>query len=295
MKFELSDDQALLRRSTRDFLAAEWPLERSKRVMEHEPRGYDPAGWQRLAAMGYLGLTVPPGAGGQGLGPVELAVVLEEMGRVCLPGPFLDVVLAAALLAAAGSQEALLGDVVEGKTIVTVARDDGPFAGNHTAPARLAGGRVRGTKYFVPFAAASDAPAHPRLEELFGLVFDAYEQLRRQEFSPIWGSMIKQQIKRGRSDFSEADYGYKNFAAFLEAARKAGRIDFTVDRQSGAAVVTSVRRRGEGPPPAPAPPRVPACWRELLSDTICPDILDYLKRGDFQRYKQVIERLGIRK
>jgi alkylation response protein AidB-like acyl-CoA dehydrogenase len=125
--------------------------------MEQEPRGYDPSGWQRLAEMGYLGLTVPAAAGGQGLGPVELAVVLEEMGFACLPGPYLDVVLATALLAAAGRQETLLGDVAGGKSIVTIAREDTPFSGDHAAPSRFAGGRVRGTKYFVPFAAEADA------------------------------------------------------------------------------------------------------------------------------------------
>src|SRR5207302_1884014 len=82
---------AALRRSTRDFLARACPFEASRRTMGHEPRGYDPALWQGLAEMGYLGLTVPARAGGHGLGTVELAIVLEEMGRSCLPGPYLDV------------------------------------------------------------------------------------------------------------------------------------------------------------------------------------------------------------
>ena len=41
MNFELSEDQRLLRDSVRDFLAAELPLEASRRIMEHEPRGFD--------------------------------------------------------------------------------------------------------------------------------------------------------------------------------------------------------------------------------------------------------------
>src|SRR5439155_154921 len=108
VKFELSDDQALLRSSTRDFLARACPFEASRRTMEHEPRGYDPALWQGLAEMGYLGLTVPARAGGQGLGTVELAIVLEEMGRACLPGPpgLLERV---DLVAAVGAGAMLLG------------------------------------------------------------------------------------------------------------------------------------------------------------------------------------------
>jgi alkylation response protein AidB-like acyl-CoA dehydrogenase len=157
MKFDLSEDQALLQSSTRDFLTSELPLEKSRNVMEHDSNGYEPAQWRTFAEMGYIGLALPGAAGGQGLGTIELAIVLEEMGRVCAPGPFLDAVLAAALLAAAGKQDALLADVVSGKSLVTIARQDSPFSGNHVEPTRFENGRVRGTKYFVPFAARTDA------------------------------------------------------------------------------------------------------------------------------------------
>jgi alkylation response protein AidB-like acyl-CoA dehydrogenase len=157
MKFELSEDQALLRNSTRDFLASEWPIERARKVMEYDPRGYDLSAWKRLADMGYIGLLLPPNVGGQGLGAIELAIVLEEVGRAAMPGPFLDAVLAAALLAAAGRQDALVNDIAAGKTLVTIARDDAPFSGGNATPTRFTGNRVRGTKYFVPFAAAADA------------------------------------------------------------------------------------------------------------------------------------------
>jgi len=156
MRFELSEDQALLRTSTRDFLAAAFPFEKSRRVME-DPRGYEAAQWAQLAEMGYLGLTVPPAAGGQGLGVVELAVVCEEMGRACVPGPYLDAVLAAELLVAGGGQEKLLGEICAGRRLVTIARADGVFAGRQEPAARLDGGRVRGRKWFVPFAAQADA------------------------------------------------------------------------------------------------------------------------------------------
>jgi alkylation response protein AidB-like acyl-CoA dehydrogenase len=157
MKFELSDDQALLRSSTRDFLGSAFPLEKSRLLMEDGARGYDPAAWKQLADMGYLGLTVPAAAGGQGLGAVELAVVCEEIGRACVPGPYLDAVLAGAVLAAAGGHERLLADLAAGTKLVTIARDDAPFAGARKAAAQFADGRVRGRKFFVPFAAQADA------------------------------------------------------------------------------------------------------------------------------------------
>jgi alkylation response protein AidB-like acyl-CoA dehydrogenase len=157
MKFELSEDQRLLRDSTRDFLVAECPLEKTRRTIEHDSRGFDAATWARFADMGYLGLRLPEAVGGQGLGMIELAIVLEEMGRACVPGPYLDVVLAATLLDEAGGRQGLVSDVAAGRKIVTIARDDSPYAGDARPASRHDGGRVRGTKYFVPFAADADA------------------------------------------------------------------------------------------------------------------------------------------
>lgn len=157
MRFELSEDQKLLRQSTRDFLDNEWPTEKARRVMEHEPRGYDTAAWAQLADMGYLGLVLPANAGGQGLGAIGLAIVLEEMGRVCFPGPYLDVVLAAGTLAAADDHAALLRDVIAGRTLVTLARDDAPFNGEPTRAMSVRDSRLQGSKYFVPAAASADA------------------------------------------------------------------------------------------------------------------------------------------
>ncbi len=157
MKFELSEDQTLLRQSTRDFVTTEYPLERTRALIEHDPRGYEQHAWNRLAEIGYLGLLLPASVGGQALGAIELAIVQEEFGRACLPGPYLDAVLAAALLDAAGGHDALLANLCAGKTLVTIARDDGVYAGSTGIPTRFEAGRVRGTKYFVPFAAQADA------------------------------------------------------------------------------------------------------------------------------------------
>jgi alkylation response protein AidB-like acyl-CoA dehydrogenase len=157
LKFDLSEDQQLLRDSTRDFLAAECPLAKTRPMIEHDSRGFDASTWARFAEMGYLGLHLPEAVGGQGLGAIELAIVLEEMGRACAPGPYLDVVLAAALLDGAGGQERFLTDVAAGRAIVTIAAEDSPYAGDAAPAARHDHARVRGTKYFVPFAADADA------------------------------------------------------------------------------------------------------------------------------------------
>jgi alkylation response protein AidB-like acyl-CoA dehydrogenase len=146
MRFALSEDQALLQRSTREFFATEFPMEQNRRVMEHEPAGFERAGWGHIAEMGYLGLTVPSARGGQGLGAVEL-------------GPLLDGMLAATLLASGTGHDALLADVLAGRRLVTIARDEALYAGGRAAPTAFERGRVRGTKYFVPFAASADALA----------------------------------------------------------------------------------------------------------------------------------------
>jgi alkylation response protein AidB-like acyl-CoA dehydrogenase len=157
MRFALSEDQALLQRSTREFFAAEFAMERNRQVMEADGPGFDARGWGRLAEMGYVGLTVPQARGGQGLGAVELAVVLEEVGRHGVPGSLFDAMLAATLLASAPGHDSLLADLLAGRRLVTIARDDGLYAGEPAERTTLAGGRVRGTKYFVPFSASADA------------------------------------------------------------------------------------------------------------------------------------------
>jgi len=157
MKFDLSEDQALLQSSTRDFFAKAFPLEKTRRTMEHDPKGFEPSQWRQIAEMGYPALLVPEAQGGQGLGPIELAIVCEEAGRTCLPGPLFDVQLAAATLAAAGKQDSLLAEIAAGRKIVTIAWRNSPYAGEAKQTTHFAHGRVKGHKYFVPFACAADA------------------------------------------------------------------------------------------------------------------------------------------
>src|SRR5689334_9131356 len=65
-----------------------------------------PEFWNPLCDLGWTGLHVPEAHGGSGYGAVELAVVLEALGRGCVPGPFLPTVLAAAVLTEAATGEA---------------------------------------------------------------------------------------------------------------------------------------------------------------------------------------------
>lgn len=94
MRFAVDEEQEQFRRAVRDMLTAECPPARVR-------KGADRELWRTLADVGATGLVVPERYGGSGAGARELAVVLEEAGRACLPEPLLDGAVAATALAQA--------------------------------------------------------------------------------------------------------------------------------------------------------------------------------------------------
>ncbi len=74
-----------------------------------------------MADQGWLGIHLPESCGGLGLGTVELAVVAEEMGRACFPGPFLGTVWAATLVAEANPKSSHLEPLATGEAKGAVA------------------------------------------------------------------------------------------------------------------------------------------------------------------------------
>src|SRR5262245_62796730 len=97
MDFDLNKAQKLLQQSARDFFARECKPERVRELMA-TGTAYDDALWRAMADQGWTGLIIPEEFGGLGLSVVDLIAVWEEMGRACLPGPFLSTLWAAALL-----------------------------------------------------------------------------------------------------------------------------------------------------------------------------------------------------
>ncbi|GGC66131.1 acyl-CoA dehydrogenase family protein [Chelatococcus reniformis] len=95
-----------------------------RRTMEL-PAGYDPSLWRQLAELGVVGLLIDEAHGGTGAGPMELELVMEEVGAALLCGPLLSSgVLAAGLLQALGDADAqarLLPRIADGSAIATVA------------------------------------------------------------------------------------------------------------------------------------------------------------------------------
>jgi alkylation response protein AidB-like acyl-CoA dehydrogenase len=125
VNFDYDSEQNDLREAVRGLLARAYSDSEQRRgVVKAEP-GFDEKTWSRLAEMGLLGLPFAEEDGGMGAGPVEVAIVAEEIGRVLAPEPFIEtVVLAGGLVAAVGTAEQkgeLLGGISEGRTIAVFA------------------------------------------------------------------------------------------------------------------------------------------------------------------------------
>jgi alkylation response protein AidB-like acyl-CoA dehydrogenase len=124
MHFGLSETQQAIKNSARQFLAAECPMPVVRRLMETET-AFDNALWSKFAEQGWTGIIFPEKYDGFGLGMVEMAAALEEMGRALIPGPFVStVLLAGTLLDHAGSEEQkqkYLGAICRGEARSTLA------------------------------------------------------------------------------------------------------------------------------------------------------------------------------
>ncbi|MBV8983700.1 MAG: acyl-CoA dehydrogenase [Acidimicrobiia bacterium] len=135
MPIGISDDHEALRATTRRFLESRCPPDVPRAYLESEAEDLPPF-WEELAAQGLLGLAVEERHGGQGAGYVELAVVLEELGRAMAPGPFVPTVLAAALIQDAGTEEqkeTWLPKLVDGSTPAAAMFDGNPVVGGGVA------------------------------------------------------------------------------------------------------------------------------------------------------------------
>ena len=110
MDFAFTDEQQELRAQARSYLTERFPPERVAQLAD-SGEGWDPSSWRELAELGWLGVSVPEEHGGAGLGFVEEALLLEELGRALYPGPYFSTVGLA--LPALGAEE--LAQVVAGE------------------------------------------------------------------------------------------------------------------------------------------------------------------------------------
>ncbi len=165
MNFDYDSEQNDLREAVRGLLARAYPDSESRRAVVASDPGFDEKTWSRLAEMGLLGLPFAEEDGGMGAGPIEVAIVAEEVGRVLAPEPFVEaVVLAGGLVAAqgsAGQKQELLGGLAEGTTLPAFAHAEpgtrwSASAAGVTATPSGEGWALTGVKEPVPHGARAD-------------------------------------------------------------------------------------------------------------------------------------------
>jgi len=164
MDLGLNEIQQMLKTSAKEFLDSECP-DTHVREMEEDSKGYTDEIWQKIAEQGWIGLIIPEEYGGAGLEFQDLIILLEEMGRYMLPGPyFTTVVLGGMTLMKSATEEQkkeYLPRIAEGQIIVTLALTE-PDASWDASGVQLEatdttnGYVLNGTKLFVPYANVSE-------------------------------------------------------------------------------------------------------------------------------------------
>ena len=163
MNFDLNDEQQMLRAAAKDFLAARLNSEKLRALADSD-HAFDESLWKEVSELNWPGLMVSEDDGGQGLGTVELAVLMEQAGYALLPGPLFSTTLAALELDAAATdeqRERYLSPLAAGEVRGTIALWDRGrgWAPDDIAlePERSNGEYVlNGEKLFVPDAATAD-------------------------------------------------------------------------------------------------------------------------------------------
>jgi len=161
MDFRPSPAQQILTTTARAFLRQHCPPQLVQRLALDE-RGFDEALWRRMAELGWPGLLIPSDLGGSDGSLLDVILLVEEMGRAGLPGPFVaSAVVATSLVLAAGSpaqQKRLLPALAAGERIASLAlvEESGSFDLDAVALACTVPGRLGGRKLFVKDAHIAD-------------------------------------------------------------------------------------------------------------------------------------------
>ncbi len=159
----LNDDQKMLRETAADFLADKGGIAKQLRhwrdISCKDGFGHDL--WKQFAELGLTGICIPDDQGGLGLGAVEAALVLEEIGRNLTPSPFLTTaVVAARTIAGTAHAERWYPAILSGESVLSLAVDEsGRHAPQNTALSadrRGNGFVLNGEKQFVVHGASAD-------------------------------------------------------------------------------------------------------------------------------------------
>ena len=164
MNFGFSEEQEMLRDATRRFLDNECPSSFVRKMMEDDS-AHATEMWKKVAEQGWPAILIDEAHGGVGGSFLDMVVILEEMGRSLLPGPFLaTALLGTPAILAGGSDEqknAILPGVAAGETVLSLAlaEQSGRYDAGGVALAATPKGEdflLSGEKFFVPDAHVAD-------------------------------------------------------------------------------------------------------------------------------------------
>ena len=165
MKLTLTEEQEMIKKTACDFLADKCP-KTFVTQMEESEAGYSKELWQEMAELGWMGLAFPEKYGGGDMSFLDLAVLLEEMGRACLPGPFFSTVVLGGLpildLGNEEQKQKYLPELIRGGKIFTLALTEPGYQNYDTSSITVEATPddgnyiINGTKLFVPDAHIAD-------------------------------------------------------------------------------------------------------------------------------------------
>jgi alkylation response protein AidB-like acyl-CoA dehydrogenase len=165
MNFDLSEEQEIIVESVAKFVANESPVERFRKLRDTE-RGWEPELWASMAENGWLGVAFPEEQGGFGGSFVDLALIIEQLGRGLVPEPVIpSVVLAGGLISRIGDEaqrERWLTPMLEGQTSLALAHSERQsrytLSDCRTRAEKVDGGwKIDGEKVWVLNGHAADA------------------------------------------------------------------------------------------------------------------------------------------
>ena len=122
MDFDFTDDQEQLRDATRKWVGKGYDFERRRAITK--AGGFSGEAYGELAALGLTSLYIPEADGGLGMGPTEGMVVMEELGRGMVLEPFVQTLMASAVLAGYAPdavKTAWLPNIADGSALVVLA------------------------------------------------------------------------------------------------------------------------------------------------------------------------------
>jgi acyl-CoA dehydrogenase len=129
MNFSYSDEQQAIFDLASQILSDGTPQERLREIEQAEGPRFDPELWTRMGEAGLVGIAVPEPYDGGGLGFLELAGVMEQIGRTAAPIPFFETaILGAPAIAEFGSEaqkRTILPEVAAGQRVLTAALVEG--------------------------------------------------------------------------------------------------------------------------------------------------------------------------